>query len=381
MRVLVVSAWDPRRPTDGSSLVLLHHLRHLADRHDLTVLTPDTNPPAEGVEVPVPVIRVPAPTGPVDGLRRRAQVLRTGEPSHVPWVARPDLLARLEAARQDPPDLLYLFGWGTAPLHRHLPGVPAVHHAVDPWSVNHRNRHAGLRGLLDAPQALAIRRHERRHLPAMAAVVVVAPHDAAALRHAVPGATVAVVGNGVEAGPAPQDRRRGPPTLALHGAFEARANQVAAVTLVTQVLPEVRRQVPDVRLLLIGRDPPPSVQRLAADGVEVTGAVPDVRPWLEQADVYVAPMTAGTGLKNKVLEAMAAGLPVVATPAALSGIGEGHGVRAAPVSRMAAAVLDVLADPDGRAAAGAQARRRVVDAFGWDASATALEDLWRRACR
>ena len=55
MRVLVVSAWDPRRPTDGSSLVLLHHLRHLADRHDLTVLTPDTNPPAEGVEVPVPV--------------------------------------------------------------------------------------------------------------------------------------------------------------------------------------------------------------------------------------------------------------------------------------------------------------------------------------
>jgi len=94
----------------------------------------------------------------------------------------------------------------------------------------------------------------------------------------------------------------------------------------------------------------------------------------------VASMVSGSGIKNKVLEAMAAGRPVVATALALDGIGEGAGVVAADgPAALAAATAELLEDPDRAEAMGAAGRRRVVEAHGWDRSAAALEALWRAA--
>jgi glycosyltransferase involved in cell wall biosynthesis len=105
--------------------------------------------------------------------------------------------------------------------------------------------------------------------------------------------------------------------------------------------------------------------------------VADVRPWLELAAVYAAPMMSGTGLKNKVLEAMAAGLPVVGSPLALAGIGAGDGVtEAADPAGMAAALAALLADPDRRRATGQAGRRRVERDFTWGANAAAVARLW-----
>ncbi|MGZ6825167.1 MAG: glycosyltransferase family 4 protein [Mycobacteriales bacterium] len=371
MRVLVVSAWEPWRAGDGACLVLHAHLRELAGRHDLEVLAagaprgraaPPPNLPADVRWYGAPL------AAPLDGLWRRA--VRGDEPAHVRYVGRRALVADLRATvRERRPDVVHLFGWGTAALWRHLDGVPAVHDAVDPWSANLDNRSTSrLHALLDRGDAARVAAHEARHYPHLAAVVVRTEEDAALLRAQVPGARVAVVPNGVDAGPPP-----GPPApgrvLAFLGAFDAEANVDAAEALVRDVLP----LVPEGRVLLVGRDPSPRVRALAGPRVEVTGTVPDVAAALRRASVFVAPVRRGCGLRNKVLEAMAAGLPVVATSLALQGIGESSGVVRADTAEELAAVAVRLA---GDAGAGAANRARVEERHTWARSAAVLEELW-----
>jgi glycosyltransferase involved in cell wall biosynthesis len=100
-------------------------------------------------------------------------------------------------------------------------------------------------------------------------------------------------------------------------------NVQGAVWLAKEVWPLVRRAIPDAELKLVGARPTTAVQRLAAlPGVSVTGTVPDVRPFLWSSRVAFAPLFTARGLHNKVLEALAAGLPTVVTPAVAEGLPE-----------------------------------------------------------
>ncbi len=286
------------------------------------------------------------------------------------YVARRALVADLRrAVRERRPDLVHLFGWGTAALWPHLDGVPAVHDAVDPWAANLDNRTTGhLHGLLDRGERDRVAAHEARHYPRLAAVVVRTEQDADLLRRQVPEVRAAVVPNGVDPGPEPVARSR-EPVLAFLGSYDAEANVDAAERLVRDVLP----LVPGARVLLVGRDPSPRVLALAGPRVEVTGTVPDVATALSRAAVFVAPVTRGVGVRNKVLEAMAAGLPVAATPLALQGIGSSYGVaEAATPQALADAAVRLLADPS----AGPANRARVLERHTWARSADVLEELW-----
>jgi glycosyltransferase involved in cell wall biosynthesis len=305
---------------------------------------------------------------PLDGLWRRAT--RGEEPAHVAYVARRALVTDLRRSiRESRPDLVHLFGWGTAALWPHLDGIPAVHDAVDPWAANIDNRSTGhVHRVLDRGERRRVAAHEARHYPRLAAVVVRTEQDAELLRRQVPGIHAAVVPNGVEAGAEPASPSQ-EPVLAFLGSYGAEANVDAAERLVRDVLP----LVPGARVLLIGRDPSPRVRALAGPRVEVTGTVPDVAAALSRAAVFVAPITRGLGVRNKVLEAMAAGLPVVATPLALQGIGPSYGVaEAASPQQLADAAVRLMADP----AAGPANRALVVRQHTWARSAAVLEELW-----
>lgn len=386
MRVLIVSAWDPRRLSNGACLVLHHHLHHLADRHDVRVLTAESPPPGsapdtgtvpESVDLESHPAVLPAA---VDYAVRRLRSLVGGEPAHVHWVERRALLRAFdEALASHRPDVVHLFGRGTARLTHRVPdGIRVVHMPVDPWTVGiDYRRLPPLRRLLERGERERVLRHERRHYPACDAVVVVSEADARWLREHVPGSRVAVVPNGVDVGrePGPPATR---PVLGFHGAMDSTVNVAAALALVDEVLPRVRSRHPQASAVVIGRDPPAELAQREGPGVEVTGWVDDVRDRLEQVAVYVAPMTSGSGIKNKVLEALAAGLPVVATPRGVAGIGPGDGVVIAEDPEgLAAAVADLLDDPHRRAELGAAARRRVGTGFTWASSAGAIEALWR----
>jgi glycosyltransferase involved in cell wall biosynthesis len=275
------------------------------------------------------------------------------------------------------PDVVHLHGWGTAQLTSRLGGVPAVHVAIDSWARGLRTQQAlpTWRRAIELGELRKVRRHEARHYPRCGAVVVVADADADVLRAEIPDARVEVVPNGVEAGPEPRPSHD--PVVGFHGVLSTITNDRAARTLIEDVFPLVQTARPDARLVVAGRDPSPALRSLATPAIEITGAVDDMRGTIERMAVYVAYLTTGTGLKNKVLEAMAAGVPVVATQRALNGIGAGPGVVTAETpSDVADAVVRLLADPRARQDIGRAGRRRMIDRFGWDTSARRIEQLW-----
>jgi sugar transferase (PEP-CTERM/EpsH1 system associated) len=141
---------------------------------------------------------------------------------------------------------------------------------------------------------------------------------------------------------------------------------------------EVMPMLPQARFVIVGRKPPEPVRRLAGPRVVVTGAVPDVRSWLAAADVVAAPLRIARGIQNKVLEAMAMARPVVASAAAFEGIEAEPGrhllVREG-AEPQAEAIAGLLADRSGAEAMGRSARRRMEQAYRWEARLAALEEI------
>ncbi|MEA3038514.1 MAG: hypothetical protein QOE79_1027 [Sphingomonadales bacterium] len=188
-------------------------------------------------------------------------------------------------------------------------------------------------------------------------------------RAGLPDADIRALTNGVDLdfyrpGAVPAEAPR--PLIVFAGQMDYAPNVDAASWFARDVLP----WVPGATFAIVGRNPTASLKALASDRVIVTGEVADVRPWLAAADVVTAPLRVARGIQNKVLEAMAAGRPVVASPAAVEGIEAERGrdlVVADGAEAQAQAVRDLLADPARAAAIGASARRRMEEAYRWDA--------------
>ncbi len=157
--------------------------------------------------------------------------------------------------------------------------------------------------------------------------------------------------------------------LVFTGAMDYWANADAVCWFAEQVFPRVRAVRPDAHFTIVGARPAPQVLRLGQQqGVHVTGAVHDVRPYQAHAALAVAPLRIARGVQNKVLEAMAMSLAVVATPQALDGLRTCGGLdwqASEEPERMAAMILALLADPDAATRLGAEGRRCVCTHYSW----------------
>jgi polysaccharide biosynthesis protein PslH len=253
----------------------------------------------------------------------------------------------------------------------------------------YRNRAQAARGpmrLALAAEARRFRRFDARHLGRYSRLVAMSERD----RREVGDITmvpVEVVPNGVatdELHPAPE-RRDGPPTLAFTGSMNHPPNAEGALWFAADVWPRLRAQVPDARLLVVGRDPPPAVRRLSGrDGVEVTGAVPEIAPFLAQAHAVVVPLLSGGGTRLKVLEAMAARRAVVSTSVGCEGIELQPGrdlLVADGGASFAAATLELLRDAELRAQVAAAGRRLVEEHYDWRDLGERLAHALEAACR
>jgi sugar transferase (PEP-CTERM/EpsH1 system associated) len=169
------------------------------------------------------------------------------------------------------------------------------------------------------------------------------------------------------------------PTIVFTGTMDYFPNADGVRYFSDSILPSVRRRVPGVRFLIVGRNPTLEVRQLAArEGITVTGTVPDVRPHLASSWISVAPLRVARGVQSKVLEAMAMGLPVVGTSAAFEGIDAGpeNGVRVLdPPDAFADTVVDLLRDPRLRQDLGSRARAFVEREHRWDRHGADLEAL------
>jgi polysaccharide biosynthesis protein PslH len=211
---------------------------------------------------------------------------------------------------------------------------------------------------------------------------------------------IAVVPNGVDLDYfSPSSEPRDPRAIVISGKMSYHANVTAVIRFAEDVMPKVWAELPDARLWIVGKDPPREVQRLAAPAsnghtpaangngnnasrIQVTGTVEDIRPFLRRSAVAVAPIRYGTGIQNKVLEALACGTPVVATPAAVGGLDACWGrdlMVAQEPQELAAAVLSLLNSPRLRTGFGEAGRLFVERQHDWRSVARGLAQIYRDA--
>jgi len=200
-------------------------------------------------------------------------------------------------------------------------------------------------------------------------------------------ANLVALGNGIDTGlfdpatvaPEPRLAALSGPPLIFTGQMDYPPNVAAVIRAATRIMPLIRKTVPDASFHIVGRKPAPEVLALeGVNGTHVWGRVDDVRPWLKGADLALVPLEIARGIQNKVLEAMAMTLPVVASPQAATGI---PAVAARDLAvgvsdaDLAAACLALLADRPAARQIGLAARRFVESAHNWEAVLAPLAGL------
>lgn len=177
----------------------------------------------------------------------------------------------------------------------------------------------------------------------------------------------------------PSPQSAAPATLAFLGSMDWHANVDAILHFAAHTWPLIKKGAPEARVILIGRNPPPSLRALAeADpSIEVTGTVDDVRPHLARASIMILPLRVGGGTRIKVFEGMAAGLALVSSRVGVEGlpVRDGtHALLADEPEPFAAAVLRLIHDPAHRAEMARTARAWVEAEFSWDRAARLFLD-------
>jgi sugar transferase (PEP-CTERM/EpsH1 system associated) len=392
VRVLFLTHRVPFPPNRGDRIRAYHLLRHLRSfaEVDLVSLAHSAEEAAHAeslveLSTTVHVLRVPR----LRNLIRAAVALPGPAPlTHVLLDAATanQLFADILSRRRPDVVVAYCSGMARFAVEAPLAGLPLVLDMVDvdseKWAALAR-RSSIPRRWIYAREATRLARFEAEVTSAASTTVVVAEREREALARLAPGARIEVVPLGVDVRHlAPQGLPYQGRDAVFCGVLDYQPNVEGALWLAERVWPLVRRRYPEARLKLVGSNPTRAVRALAReqDGIIVTGHVPDVRPHLWSAAVSVAPLLIARGSQNKVLEAVAAGLPVVITSAAAEGLPS--------IVRVACAVADTpqefaAAMVDTMALAPAERRARTtrieLSKLGWDDVLAPFEAIVRGA--
>jgi len=267
-----------------------------------------------------------------------------------------------------------------APARRNVPRILVDYDPGSAWADDVRRATGGPRKLIRGLEVAAWRRYERTTRPRFDAIVVFAERDVAAVRPTAGAAIVTRIPLTIDVPAEPLDPEGAePPTVLFVGGFGHPPNVDAAVWLAESIFPAVAARVPAARLQLVGQAPGPEVLALAGGAVTVHGSVPDVTPYLDAAAVVIAPIRIGGSMRGKVLEALAAGKPLVATPRAAEGVDVVDGkqiVIADGEGALVDALADLLLNRTRRRRLAENARRWAESNLGWNRGVDAFEQLY-----
>ena len=386
MRILLCADEAPLEPTtSGFRRAVAGLVRELAREHDVRVLG-FRKPDQAGSPVPDEVRVVDWPDGgPVAKARLLGAAVLEGRPMRTK-----ELSALLEGPLREElatfdPDVVQVTPARLARLRRYVAARPTVLMAMDAWHLNvlAKTQTAGLlRSAYLRSEERRIRRIGAKAYRGFDRVIVSSRDDGEAIRLLDPTLEYSVIPIGVDARAWGSVERPSvtPPRIVFHGVMSYPPNVEAAAHLATRVLPLVREIRPEATLAIVGRDPVAPVRELGRlPGVEVTGAVDDLGPWLQGSRVWAGPFRSATGIKTKVLEAMASSLPCVVTPLGLRGLEmePGAEVLVADDDRgLADHLVDLLGDPERAARIGRAARDRVLSTYDWPAVRRAYERVY-----
>jgi polysaccharide biosynthesis protein PslH len=332
MKLLFLTHRVPYAPNRGDRIRAYHMLRYFKAKRIsvcLVALAHDQEEIAEAARLSslVDAIHVARVTRGWN-LAKAGPMLATERPlTHVMLDSRQMHAVLARVRREWHPDVVLAFCSGMArfAMEPPLDTLPFVLDMVDvdsyKWEALAREV-TGPRRWVYHREARVLRRFEAEATRAARSTLVVSAREGVALRSLDPAFNPTVLPNGVDVD---AFRNTGQPSIGSEvvftGVFGYQPNEDGALWLIEHVWPLLRERQPDAHLTLVGTGPSLTLRKRAAlAGVEVTGTVPDVRPYLWRGSVAVAPLDTARGVQNKVLEAVAAGLPVVVTPAVYEGL-------------------------------------------------------------
>ncbi len=211
--------------------------------------------------------------------------------------------------------------------------------------------------------------------------IFVSPNDAAVIKQMLPDKRISVLSNGVNLEYFTPLKPSEKPVLIFYGHLRYPPNKDAIVWFGREIFPRIKDAVPEVELLIVGKEPVPTVTQMAEiPGVSLIGYVNDLRPYLERAALMIVPLRFGAGMRNKILEAMASERAVVSTSLGCEGLevipGTHLEVADEPLS-FANAIIDLLNDRNRRAFLSENGRRLVESSYNWDSIGKRLGSLLR----
>ena len=400
MHILLLTQVLPYPPDSGPKVKTYHLLRHLAAHHEVTLVSLVRSPAEVARAQELRDLCAEVHTVPLRRSRLRdayylARSLLRGESfiiSRDHSATLHALLSKITAQRSF--DIIHADQLNMAQFAVGLPAGARIldeHNAV--WTIVRRmadQSHNLLRRIFLDIEARRLRRYEAEICARFDGILAVSVPDRYALELAAVEAGVslppiAIIPIAVDARAEPPVRREPVPKTILSIATMFWPPNVDGVLwFAREVYPLVRQAVPDVRFAIVGARPPHSVTRLAEDdpSIEVTGYVDDPRPYLERSAALIVPVRAGGGMRVKILEALARGVPVVSTTIGYEGIDLTPGnellVGDTPVA-FAAALISLLNNPALGCRLAAAGRRVAEDVYDWRVVNPQVDALYKRA--
>lgn len=403
MKIAWISHFFPFPPAGGALQRSYHLLRQAAAHHEvhLVSLRKDRNRPdpeeVVGDFVPpsvfcntVDTFPIPAESSPLGRLKVLASGLWDSDPYDDRWLASDDLKDHLATELDmDTLDLVHFDTIGLAQYRHFASDVPAVmnHHNVESHMMARRADQADgyLRGWYMSAEAKKLALWERQWCRRFQDNLVVSELDGERLEDRAPDASWSVVPNGVDVDFFRPEDIKDPDRdgLIFVGRMSWYPNRDAVEWLLEDIWPSLLADDRNRSLTLVGSSPPTDEERFAnVTNVRATGFVPDVRPYMNQASIYICPIRTGGGTRLKILDAMAMGMPLVATAMSVEGLnletGE-HFLQAETPSEFVEAVRELEENESLRTSLARSARDEAVTRFSWETIGETLDDAYQQA--
>jgi sugar transferase (PEP-CTERM/EpsH1 system associated) len=387
MRIFFVCRRVPFPPDRGDKITTFNEIRHLSAKHEVHVFCLgdgrrdlDNIPGLSDYAQSVTAV-------PLNGWTSKLRTLRAlivGRPLSVAAFAEPELHAAIKQKFIElKPDLIMVYSCNVAQFADHFPQVPRIMQFAEldssRWGQYAKRSPIPLRWIYSTEQRRFLA-YERRIARSFSHALVCTAVEQRDFERLIPGVPVSLVGNGVDLDYfRPLGDAKRPGSIVFTGVMDYFPNIDAVVWFCDEVLPLVHAQMPEASFVICGSRPVRAVRRLAKRrGVSVTGRVPDTRPYIDAAEVFVAPLRMARGIQNKLLEAMAMGLPCVASTTAASGtvVAAGAGILTADEPReFAGHVLHLLREEKFRLDMARKARAAAEANYRWDVQMTSLDQV------
>jgi sugar transferase (PEP-CTERM/EpsH1 system associated) len=305
----------------------------------------------------------------------------------LPEAAR-ELRKLLEGERYDVLICDFLFCAPIVPWDVPVPKILFAHNVeTQIWNRHYQVARNPIWKAVALRESQTMKQAERRYLELADHVLTVSEQDKKFFATFLPAEKLTVIPTGVDleyfrpSMNAPAENR-----LVFTGSMDWMPNEDAILYFLEKILPEIRKETPDTTISVVGRYPTARLRTLASGvgGVEITGTVEDVRPFVWDATVYVVPLRVGGGTRIKIFEAMAMGKPIVSTPVGAEGLRVEHGkniLLAESPKDFASHVVRLLRTKEESQKLGLAARALVQHNFSWAAVSSTFEDVFAKlAC-